>query len=59
MKFAIIIIPKLILYLYSSQVSESWWDTVQGVDSSYGNALTASILSLQESYLALLNGDAS
>ncbi|XP_071520445.1 uncharacterized protein [Panulirus ornatus] len=40
-------------------VSESWWDTVQGVDSSYGNALTASILSLQESYLNLLNGGAS
>ncbi|KAK8735709.1 hypothetical protein OTU49_005278, partial [Cherax quadricarinatus] len=40
-------------------VSESWWNTVQGADSSYGNGLTASILSLQESYRSFLNEDGS
>nr|XP_027208337.1 uncharacterized protein LOC113802072 [Penaeus vannamei] len=35
-------------------VSESWWDSVQGAGASYGNALAASVLSLQESYQSLL-----
>lgn len=35
-------------------VSESWWNTVQGVDNLYTSGLSASILSLQESYISLL-----
>ncbi|KAK7081229.1 hypothetical protein SK128_009084 [Halocaridina rubra] len=37
------------------EVSESWWNTVQGVDKSEGNGLKAAILSLQESYLSSTN----
>ena len=40
--------------LLCPQVSESWWNNVQGVDNQYSSGLSASILSLQESYLSLL-----
>ncbi|XP_066990053.1 uncharacterized protein [Macrobrachium rosenbergii] len=33
------------------QVTDTWWNTVQGVNKSGGSGLMASILSLQESYL--------
>lgn len=38
----------------SIQVSEEWWNNVQGVDKPFGSALLSSILSLQKSYLRLL-----
>lgn len=40
-------------------VTETWWNTVQGVDKVVGSGLRASILSLQESYLNLINGQLS
>ncbi|KAG0725222.1 hypothetical protein GWK47_004761 [Chionoecetes opilio] len=39
----------------SIQVSDSWWNNVQGVNNSYTSGLSASILSLQESYLSLID----
>lgn len=36
------------------QVSEEWWNNVQGVDKPFGSGLLSSIFSLQKSYLSLL-----